>query len=149
MPSPTPKPYKPTPYDIYLNKRSYINDTAETSAEQKALKAELAKLDAEYKKNPQALAKKITNESKAWENKIKAEQEKIAAAKAAAKTKAPTGAAAVEALKKQVSPSGVASAEAKARAAIEKKYPGLYIPTTRIAKSPDAARSANVMKLNK
>ena len=63
--------------------------------------------------------------------------------------KGPTGAAAVDALKKQVSPKGVAAAEAAARKAIEKQYPGLYVPITRVAKSPDAARSANAMKLNK
>jgi hypothetical protein len=63
--------------------------------------------------------------------------------------KAPKGASAVDALKKQVSPKGVASAEAKARAAIEKQYPGLYVPTTRVAKSADAARAANAKKLKK
>ena len=54
-----------------------------------------------------------------------------------------TGAAAIAELQKQVSKAGVAKAEADARKAIEKKYPGLYIPATRSAKSADLARSRN------
>jgi len=60
--------------------------------------------------------------------------------------KALTGPAAVAALQKQVSPKGVAAAEAQARKAIEKKYPGLYIPETRVAKTADQARSRNKAK---
>ena len=36
-------------YDDYLNKRSWLIDTAETPAQKKALKDQLAKLDAAYK----------------------------------------------------------------------------------------------------
>jgi hypothetical protein len=65
--------------------------------------------------------------------------------------KALTGPAAIAALQKQVSPKGVAAADAAARKAIDKKYPGLYIPEVRqmqtykkvIAKSPDQARAQN------
>lgn len=60
--------------------------------------------------------------------------------------KALTGPAAVAALQKQVSPKGVAAAEATARKAIENKYPGLYIPQTRVAKTADEARSRNQAK---
>ena len=57
-----------------------------------------------------------------------------------------TGPAAVAELKKQVSRKGVAAAEAKARKAIEAKYPGLYIPETRIARTADEARKRNQAK---
>jgi len=57
-----------------------------------------------------------------------------------------TGPAAVAELKKQVSPKGVAAAEAKARKAIEAKYPGLYLPETRIARTADEARRRNQAK---
>jgi len=57
-----------------------------------------------------------------------------------------TGPAAVAELKKQTSPKGVKAAEAKARKAIEKKYPGLYLPETRIAKTADEARRRNQAK---
>ena len=60
--------------------------------------------------------------------------------------KALTGPAAVAALQKQVSPKGVAAAEAQARKAIDKKYPGLYIPEVRVAKTADEARSRNQTK---
>ena len=39
----------PTLYDDYQNKRSWLIDTAETPADKKRLKAELAALDAKYK----------------------------------------------------------------------------------------------------
>lgn len=39
----------PMTYDQYQNKRSWLIDTAETAADQKRLKAQLAKLDAMYK----------------------------------------------------------------------------------------------------
>ncbi len=42
--------------------------------------------------------------------------------------KTPKGDAAVREYKKQVSPEGIAKAEAEARAALEKKYPGMFIP---------------------
>jgi hypothetical protein len=42
-----------------------------------------------------------------------------------------TGAAAVAEYQRQVSPKGVAAMEANARKALEKKYPGLYVPTAR------------------
>ena len=61
-------------------------------------------------------------------------------------SKQPTGAAAIAELQKQVSPKGVAKAEANARKAIEKKYPGLYIPETRVAKSADQARARQMKK---
>jgi hypothetical protein len=39
----------PMSYDDYQNKRSFIIDTAETPAQQKRLKAQLAALEAKYK----------------------------------------------------------------------------------------------------
>ena len=57
-----------------------------------------------------------------------------------------TGAAAIAELQRQVSPKGVAEAEAKARKAIEKKYPDLKIPETRVAKSADQARARQMKK---
>jgi hypothetical protein len=41
--------------DDYMNKRSWLIDTAETPADQKRLKADLAKLDAKF--NPNRVAK--------------------------------------------------------------------------------------------
>jgi hypothetical protein len=41
------------------------------------------------------------------------------------------GKAAIEAYQKSISPQGVAEYEAKARAALEKKYPGMFIPKKR------------------
>jgi len=60
-----------------------------------------------------------------------------------------TGPAAVAELKNQVSPKGVAAREAAARKAIETKYPGLYLPETRIAKTADEARRRNQAKYGK
>ena len=39
----------PMSYDDYQNKRSWLTDTAETPADKKRLKAQLAALDAKYK----------------------------------------------------------------------------------------------------
>ena len=97
-------------YDDYQNKRSWLVDTAETPADKQRLKAQLAKLKAQYDAGK-------------------------------AKAKPPTGAAAVKANQQRVSPKGVADAEAKARAAIEKQYPGLYIPE--VKKATDLSRSRN------
>jgi hypothetical protein len=47
------------------------------------------------------------------------------------KPKVLKGAAAVKQYQKEVSPQGVAAAEAAAKAALEAKYPGLYITKTR------------------
>jgi hypothetical protein len=41
------------------------------------------------------------------------------------------GKAAIDAYQKSISPEGVAAAEAAARAALEKKYPGMFIPKKR------------------
>ena len=41
------------------------------------------------------------------------------------------GKAAIDAYQKSISPSGIAAAEAAAKAALEKKYPGMFIPQTR------------------
>ena len=41
------------------------------------------------------------------------------------------GKEAIKEFQKQISPSGVAAAEAEARRAIERKYPGMFIPETR------------------
>jgi len=41
--------------DDYMNRRSWLIDTAETPADQKRLKAELAKFDAQF--NPNKVAK--------------------------------------------------------------------------------------------
>jgi hypothetical protein len=57
-----------------------------------------------------------------------------------------TGPAAIAAIQKQVSPKGVAAAEARARKAIEKKYPGIYMPEKRVAKSADEARMRNAKR---
>jgi hypothetical protein len=43
------------------------------------------------------------------------------------------GKAAIDAYKKSISPSGIAAAEAAAKKAIEDKYPGLFIPETKIS----------------
>ena len=48
------------------------------------------------------------------------------------------GEAAIDAYKKSISPSGMASAEAAAKKAIEERYPGLFIPETKI--SPPGGR---------
>jgi hypothetical protein len=45
-------------YDDYQNKRSFIVDTAETPAQQKRLKADLAKLKAQYEAGKKAAAAK-------------------------------------------------------------------------------------------
>jgi hypothetical protein len=45
----------------------------------------------------------------------------------------PYGEAAKKAFQKEISPQGVAAAEAEARRAIERKYPGMFIPQTRTA----------------
>ena len=44
-----------------------------------------------------------------------------------------TGNDAIKEFKKQISPKGIAGAEASAKKAIEKKYPGLFIPETKIS----------------
>ena len=41
------------------------------------------------------------------------------------------GKAAIDAYKKSISPKGMAKAEAAAKKALEKKYPGMFIPETR------------------
>jgi hypothetical protein len=46
-------------------------------------------------------------------------------------TKELKGKAAIDAYQKSISPEGIAKAEAEARAALEKKYPGMFIPRTR------------------
>lgn len=43
------------------------------------------------------------------------------------------GKAAIDAYKKSISPSSIAVAEAAAKKAIENKYPGLFIPETKIS----------------
>ena len=43
------------------------------------------------------------------------------------------GKAAIDAYQKSISPSGIAAAEAAAKKAIEDKYPGLFIPETKIS----------------
>ena len=48
------------------------------------------------------------------------------------------GKAAIDAYQKSISPKGMASAEAAAKKAIEKKYPGMFVPETKIA--PSAGR---------
>ncbi len=44
------------------------------------------------------------------------------------------GKAAINEYQKQISPKGMAAAEAAAKKALEEKYPGMYIPETRIAR---------------
>ena len=43
----------------------------------------------------------------------------------------PKGDAAVREYQKQISPEGIARAEAEAKKALEKKYPGMFIPKKR------------------
>ena len=50
------------------------------------------------------------------------------------------GKAAVDAYQKSISPKGMASASAAAKKAIEKKYPGMYIPETRITPGINRSR---------
>ena len=45
----------------------------------------------------------------------------------------PKGNDAIKEFQKEISPSGVAAAETEARRAIERKYPGMFIPQTRTA----------------
>jgi hypothetical protein len=47
------------------------------------------------------------------------------------KAKELKGKAAIDAYQKSISPEGVAAAEAAAKAALEKKYPGMFIPKKR------------------
>ena len=47
------------------------------------------------------------------------------------KPKKLTGEAAMKEYQKQISPQGMASANAAAKKALEKKYPGMFIPETR------------------
>lgn len=47
------------------------------------------------------------------------------------KPKVLKGEAAVREYQRQISPEGMASASAAARKALEKKYPGMFIPETR------------------
>ena len=106
-------------YDEYDSKRSWLVDTAETPADKKRLKTELQKLRAQYEAGK---------------------------AKASHTAKPLAGAAAIKEIQRQTSPKGVAQAEAQARAAIEKQYPGLYIPEVKKGGkmlSPDLARSKN------
>jgi hypothetical protein len=42
-----------------------------------------------------------------------------------------SGSAAIEQYKRETSPGGIARAEAEARKALEKKYPGMFIPEKR------------------
>ena len=42
-----------------------------------------------------------------------------------------TGEAAMKEYQKQISPKGMAKANADAKKALEKKYPGMFIPSTR------------------
>ena len=106
----------PMTYDEYQNKRSWLVDTAETPADQRRLKADLAKLKAQYDAGK-------------------------AKAKASASPKPLTGAAAIKAIQQRTSDAGVAKAEAQARAAIAKKHPGLVIPE--VKKATDLSRSRN------
>ena len=106
----------PMSYDDYQNKRSWLVDTAETPAQKKRLKEQLAALEAKYKAQQAAPAKPLS------------------------------GAAAIKAIQERTSDKGVAKAEADAKAAIAKKYPGLTIPTVKKGGkmlTPDLARSKN------
>jgi hypothetical protein len=47
------------------------------------------------------------------------------------KPKKLTGEAAIREFQKQISPKGMAKFQADAKAALEKKYPGMFIPQTR------------------
>jgi hypothetical protein len=104
----------PMSYDDYQNKRSWLVDTAETPADKQRLKAQLAKLKAQYDAGK---------------------------AKASPSAKPLTGAAAIKAIQQRTSDAGVAKAEAQARAAIAKKHPGLVIPE--VKKATDLSRSRN------
>ena len=64
------------------------------------------------------------------ENLIKAKNNTLVPAKKRT-TKELTGKDAIKEFQKSISPKGVAAAEAAAKKAIEKKYPGMFIPQTR------------------
>ena len=63
--------------------------------------------------------------------------------------KAPTGQAAIAEYQKQVSAKGMAAAEKSALKALAKKYPDIYMPKTRVAKSADEARARQIKKYGK
>ena len=63
-------------------------------------------------------------------------KEELKKGKTIKETVKPFGEAAMKEYQKSISPQGVAAAEAAARKAIEDKYPGMYIPETRIARRP-------------
>ena len=60
-------------------------------------------------------------------------KKEITKPKATPKPSTLKGEAAMKEYQKQISPKGMAEAEAAAKKAIEKKYPGLFIPETKIA----------------
>jgi hypothetical protein len=73
--------------DDYMNRRSWLIDTAETPADQKRLKSELAKLDAQF--NPNRVAS--TSKSKATPKTTGIKATKKAVAKVVGKAKFAAG----------------------------------------------------------
>jgi len=62
---------------------------------------------------------------------LKAIEKEITKPKSKPKPKVLKGEAAIDAYQKSISPEGMAKANADAKKAIEKKYPGMFIPETR------------------
>jgi len=58
-------------------------------------------------------------------------EKEITKPKSTPKPKVLKGEAAMKEYKKQISPKGMAKANADAKKALEKKYPGMFIPSTR------------------
>ena len=89
--------------------------------------------------SPFKLSKKdmMTMEKEVTKSKTKPKARPTVASKIKGKPvplkKKPTGRDAIKEFQKQISPKGMAKAEASAKKAIEKKYPGLFVPETKIS----------------
>jgi hypothetical protein len=75
--------------DDYLNKRSWLIDTAETPADKKRLKGELAKLDAKFNPNRVASTSKSKAKPAAKTTGIKATKKQVERIRTAANLVAP------------------------------------------------------------
>lgn len=87
------KPYKPSLADQYETRRSWLIETAETPADKKRLKKDLAKAKADFvvaKKDKQSRAAGTAYNPAPMSGKAKAKA-KVAGAKTAAKVKNPMG----------------------------------------------------------
>jgi hypothetical protein len=70
--------------DDYMNRRSWLIDTAETPADQKRLKAELAKLDKKFNPNRVASTSKVKSKTTGIQATKKAVERTVGKAKLAA-----------------------------------------------------------------